>query len=59
MLDGMLERLLRSMLFEISPAHPVTLGAVSVMLVLIAAGAALAPSLRAMRVDPVEALRAE
>ncbi len=59
MLDGMLERLLRSMLFEISPADPVTLGAVSVMLVLIAAGAALAPSLRAMRVDPVEALRAE
>ncbi|MEE2897485.1 MAG: hypothetical protein VX815_03370 [Gemmatimonadota bacterium] len=59
MLDGMLERLLRSMLFEISPADPVTLGAVSVMLVLIAAGAALAPSLRATRVDPVEALRAE
>jgi|TARA_B100000809_G_C14821051_1_gene417414 ABC-type lipoprotein release transport system permease subunit len=55
----MLERLLRSMLFEISPADPVTLGAVSVMLVLIAAGAALAPSLRATRVDPVEALRAE
>ncbi len=59
MRDGMLERLLRSMLFEISPADPVTLGAVSVMLVLIAAGAALAPSLRAARVDPVEALRAE
>jgi ABC-type lipoprotein release transport system permease subunit len=59
MLDGMLERLLRSMLFEISPADPVTLGAVSVMLVLIAAGAALAPALRATRVDPVEALRAE
>ncbi len=59
MLDGMLERLLRSMLFEISPADPVTLGAVSVMLVLIAAGAALAPALRATRVDLVEALRAE
>ena len=43
----------------LAAADPLTLGAVSVMLVLIAAGAALAPSLRATKVDPVEALKAE
>jgi putative ABC transport system permease protein len=43
----------------LAAADPLTLGAVSVMLVLIAAGAGLAPSLRATKVDPVEALRAE
>ncbi len=52
-------RLLRSMLFEITPSDPLTLGAVSVLLLVIAAGAAYIPARRATRIDPASALRAE
>jgi ABC-type antimicrobial peptide transport system permease subunit len=46
-------------LFEVSPRDPVVFGAVS--LVLLAAGvlAALAPARRAMRANPIEALRSD
>jgi putative ABC transport system permease protein len=50
-------RLLQSLLFEVRPTHPATLGAVSLVLVTIAAAASWVPARRAMRVDPVEALR--
>ena len=50
-------RVLRSLLFEVDPTDPLTLAVVSVVLVAIAAAASWLPARRAMRVDPVEALR--
>ena len=52
-------RLLQSMLFEVSPSDPIVLGAVSLMIALLAALASAGPARRAARVDPAEALRAE
>jgi putative ABC transport system permease protein len=52
-------RLLQSLLFEVQPNDPATLVAVSVSLVLLAALASWVPARRAMRVDPVEALRTD
>ncbi len=54
-----LMRLLTSLLFEVSPADPVTYVAVAGCLVLAAMFASYVPALRASGVDPVEALRAE
>lgn len=56
---AMLARLLRSFLFEVSPADPLTLAAVTSLLILVAAGASWFPARRAARIDPVEAMRAE
>lgn len=52
-------RVLRAVLFDVSPTDPVTLVAVAVTMLVIAVLASYAPAQRAMRVDPVEALRAE
>ena len=54
-----LTRIMRPLLYEVSPGDPVTFGAVSVGLVLAAAVASYLPARRAARVDPSEALRAE
>jgi len=51
-------RLMQSLLFEVQPTDPITLVVVSVGLVVLAAVASWVPARRAMRVDPVEALRA-
>ncbi len=51
-------RVLRSLLFEVSPTDPLTLVAVALFLVLLAALASYAPARRAARVDPIEVLRA-
>ncbi len=50
-------RTFRTMLYEVSPADPLTLTAVAVVLMMTAVVACLIPARRAMRVDPVEALR--
>jgi ABC-type antimicrobial peptide transport system permease subunit len=52
-------RLLRSMLFQVSPTDPLTLGGVCVLLLAVATVAGYLPARRAARIDPVEALRAE
>ena len=52
-------RLLQSLLFEVRPTDPGTLVAVAAGLVLLAALASWLPARRAMRVDPVEALRGQ
>jgi predicted permease len=52
-------RLMSSLLFEVSPADPVTYAAVSVCLIATALLASYLPSRRAAAVDPVDALRAE
>ena len=54
-----LTRLMRSLLFGISPFDPVTFTAVPVALVAAAALASYLPARRSAAVDPVEALRAE
>jgi len=52
-------RLMSSLLFHVSPADPITYGAVALGLVATAMLASYVPSRRAATVDPVEALRAE
>ena len=52
-------RMLRSLLFEVSPTDPLVFTLVPVMLIATAALASFAPALRAARVDPVEALRSQ
>ena len=49
----------RAMLYRVSPADPLTLGTVAVLLLITALAACTIPARRAMRVDPVEALRSE
>ncbi len=54
-----LMHLIASLLFEVSPADPVTYGVVCVGLIGAATLASYVPALRAAAVDPVESLRAE
>jgi ABC-type antimicrobial peptide transport system permease subunit len=54
-----LSRLVRSQLFGVSPADPLTIGAAAVTLALVALLAGYIPARRASRVQPVLALRAE
>jgi putative ABC transport system permease protein len=55
----LLSRLMQKLLFGVTASDPVTFVAVSALLALVAALAASIPGLRATRVDPVIALRAE
>jgi predicted permease len=54
-----LTRLMSSMLFDVSPIDPLTYAGVSLGLAAAAVLAAYVPALRATKVDPVDALRAE
>lgn len=55
----LLARLLKSQLFGISSADPLTLGAVIVAVTLVALVSAIVPAYRASSIDPTTALRAE
>jgi ABC-type antimicrobial peptide transport system permease subunit len=52
-------RALRALLFGVSPADALTLGAASLLLFAVALLAAYIPAARAQRTDPVIALRAD
>jgi putative ABC transport system permease protein len=54
-----LTRLLTGLLYEIRPTDPATFAGIAVLLGAVAVVAALAPALRAARVDPIVALRCE
>jgi putative ABC transport system permease protein len=54
-----LTRFLQTMLFEIKPADPLTFAAVAFLLAVVALAACYIPARRAMRVDPMVALRYE
>ena len=54
-----LTRLMQKLLFGVTASDPLTFAAVAALLSLVAAMAAAVPGLRATRVDPVIALRAE
>jgi putative ABC transport system permease protein len=56
---GMLSRYLKSLLFEIEPGDPLTMAAVTLLILGVAVAAALAPAGRATKVDPMVVLRYE
>jgi ABC-type antimicrobial peptide transport system permease subunit len=50
---------MRSLLFQVTPSDPVTLGATIGALALVGLAATLGPAWRAARLDPLAALRQE
>jgi len=50
-------RYLRALLFGVGPMDPLMLGSAAALLLIVAAAACLVPARRAIRVDPMEALR--
>jgi putative ABC transport system permease protein len=52
-------QLIRAMLYKTAPLDPVIFAGVSLVLLLVAASACLAPAWRASRLDPMQALRTE
>ena len=54
-----LSRLMKAVLYEVSPIDPLTYGAMSTALILAGALASYLPARRAARVDPAQTLRAE
>jgi predicted permease len=56
---ALLTRVIRTLLFGVTPTDPATFGAVTLLLAGVAAAACSIPAWRAARVDPMESLRRE
>jgi ABC-type antimicrobial peptide transport system permease subunit len=54
-----LTRVMKSLLYEVSPTDVPTFGVVTMMVFALLLAACLVPSLRATRIDPIVALRCE
>ena len=54
-----LTRLMKALLFEVSPNDPATLAGVAALITAVAGAASLLPAVRATRVNPIAALRDE
>ena len=54
-----LSRLISSLLYGITPYDPATLASVTLGLLVVSAVASWLPAMRAARIDPIEALRAD
>jgi len=54
-----LARVLRSLIYDVSPADPLTFGSVALLVFSVAALACYLPARRATEADPMTALRAE
>jgi putative ABC transport system permease protein len=59
LLGGLISRLLTAVLIDMSPFDPLTLGVVSLFLMIVAVLAVLLPARYATKVDPLVALRYE
>jgi putative ABC transport system permease protein len=57
MLAAVAARIMRSLLFDVAPADPLTFAAMAAVLLVVAGLAGFLPALRASRTDPVVALR--
>jgi len=58
-LSLLLMRAVRSQLFGISSSDPVTLGLMTLLVILVALASAMLPARRAAKVEPMRALRYE
>ena len=54
-----LSRLISSLLYGVTPHDPIALASVTLGLLAVAAVASWLPAMRAARIDPIEALRAD
>jgi len=52
-------RVLRSLIYEVSPADPLTFASVAILVLAVAAVACYLPARRATKADPMNALRAD